>query len=219
MGADESQVRLDHVIYAAGPDGLAAACDRLSAVVHREAVPGGVHPRFGTRNAVLRLEDHVYIEIVDVLDHPAADKAPFGRPSRPRSPRAAAGWLGWAVSVPDIVAVEQRLGRRSVPGNRHRPDGVELRWRQIGIKGLLNDPALPFFLQWETGSESHPAADAPDGLRLERLTLAGSPDSLSDWLGVRVDDELADVGLTWVEEDQPGIVAVHVRTPDGPVHL
>lgn len=224
MGADESQVRLDHVIYAAGPDGLAAACDRLSAVVHREAVAGGVHPRFGTRNAVLRLEDHVYIEIVDVLDHPAADKAPFGQAVKAKVAEGG-GWLGWAVSVPDIVAVELRLGRPSVPGNRHRPDGVELRWRQIGIKGLLNDPALPFFLQWQTGPQTHPAAQVQPagqqsaGVRLERLTLSGSPTALSEWLGMTVEDSLGDIGLTWVQENEPGIIAVHLRGDDGPVHL
>ena len=41
-------------------------------------------------------------------------------------------------------------------GNRHRPDGVELRWRQIGVKGLQSDPQLPFFIQWESPAEQHP---------------------------------------------------------------
>lgn len=218
----QAQARLDHVVYAAGPDGLVATCERLSSVVHRDAVPGGVHPRFGTRNAVLALADRVYIEIVDVLDHPAADKAPFGQAVKAKVAEGG-GWLGWAVSVPDIVAVEQRLGRPSVPGNRHRPDGLELRWRQIGVKGLLNDPALPFFLQWDIDPQSHPAAPqpaapAPD-VRLERLTLSGSPEVLSDWLDVAVEDTLGDVGLTWVQADEPGILAVHLRGDDGPIHL
>lgn len=217
-GAVANRLRLDHVIYAAGPDGLAAACAKVGTAVGRAAVRGGVHPRFGTRNAVVPLADLTYLEIVDVLDHPAADKAPFGQAVK-RKTAAGGGWLGWAVAVADLRPIEQRLSRPSVEGNRHRPDGVQLRWRQLGVKGLLNDPALPFFVQWESGPDVHPAADAGDELRLERLTIAGSPDALRDWLDVPVEQSLDGVGLTWVADEQPGIVAVHVRTPAGPVHL
>ena len=34
--------------------------------------------------------------------------------------------------VDDITEQETRLGRESVVGNRHRPDGIELRWRSHG---------------------------------------------------------------------------------------
>lgn len=217
-GAGPNQLRLDHVIYASGPDGLDAACDKLGGALGRPASRGGVHPRFGTRNAVVPLADRTYIEIVDVLDHPAADKAPFGQAVK-RKVAAGGGWLGWAVSVADLAPVERRLGRRAVRGNRHRPDGVELRWRQIGVNGLLNDPALPFFLQWDSRPDMHPAAGADDELRLERLTIAGSPDALAGWLDVPVEESLNKVGLSWIADGQPGIVAVHVRTPHGPTHL
>lgn len=217
-GAGSNSLRLDHVIYAAGPAGLDAACDKVAAAVGRAAVRGGVHPRFGTRNAVVPLADRTYIEIVDVLDHPAADKALFGQAVK-RKVAAGGGWLGWAVAVDDLGPVEHRLGRLAVEGNRQRPDGVELRWRQIGVRGLINDPALPFFLQWESGPGVHPAAEAGEDLRLERLTIAGSPERLGEWLGVPVEDTLDDVGLSWVADGQPGIVAVHIRTPQGPAHL
>ena len=32
--------------------------------------------------------------------------------------------LGWVVAVDDITPLEERLGRESVKGNRHRPDGT-----------------------------------------------------------------------------------------------
>ncbi|MGH3356503.1 MAG: VOC family protein, partial [Nocardioidaceae bacterium] len=138
-------MHLDHVSYAVGPDGLAGTTQRLAELLGEKFVDGGVHPRFGTRNVVLPLVGDQYLEIVEVLDHPASDKAPFGQAVRVRS-EAGGGWLGWVVAVDDIAPVEVRLGRDAVPGNRHRPDGIELRWRQIGIKGLIADPQLPFFV-------------------------------------------------------------------------
>ena len=79
-----------------------------------------MHPRFGTRNMILPLADHTYLEVVEVLDHPASDKAPFGQAVRARS-ALGGGWLGWVVAVDDIAVVEQRLGREAAAGNRHRP--------------------------------------------------------------------------------------------------
>ena len=138
-------MRLDHLSFAAGPDGLASTAQRIGGLLGRDFTDGGVHPRFGTRNMILPLADHTYLEIVEVLDHPASDKAPFGQAVRARS-ALGGGWLGWVVAVDDIATVEQRLGRESAIGNRHRPDGTELRWKQIGVNGLIADPQLPFFI-------------------------------------------------------------------------
>src|SRR4051795_1109833 len=146
--AHNARMRLDHLSFAAGPDGLAGTAQRIGGLLGRDFVDGGVHPRFGTRNMVLPLADHTYLEVVEVLDHPASDKAPFGQAVRARS-ALGGGWLGWVVSVNDMARVETRLGRDSVQGNRHRPDGVELRWRQLGVAGMQADPQLPFFVQWQ----------------------------------------------------------------------
>ncbi len=148
-------MRLDHLSYACGPDGCPATLERLSALLGAEFVDGGVHPRFGTVNHILPLENDRYIEVVDVLDHPASDKAPFGQAVRARK-ELGGGWLGWVVAVRDMERMEKRLGREAVPGNRHRPDGVNLTWRQIGVKGLIADPQLPFFVHWDDLSE-HPS--------------------------------------------------------------
>ncbi len=117
---------------------------------------GGVHPRFGTRNMILPMADDTYLEIVEVLDHPASDKAPFGQAVRARS-ALGGGWLGWVVAVDDITPVEERLGRASATGSRHRPDGTELVWQQIGVNGLIADPQLPFFIEWDSPATSTPA--------------------------------------------------------------
>ncbi|TAL22347.1 MAG: VOC family protein, partial [Aquabacterium sp.] len=50
-------MRLDHLSYAAGPDGLVGTAERLGRVLGRDFTDGGVHPRFGTRNMILPLAD------------------------------------------------------------------------------------------------------------------------------------------------------------------
>ena len=65
------------------------------------------------------------------------------------------------MATPDIGRFERRLGREAVPGNRRFPDGRELSWRQIGVKGTLADPQLPFILRWADGQEDmHPSQAA-----------------------------------------------------------
>lgn len=213
------RMRLDHLSYAAGPDGLAGTAERLGELLGEKFRDGGIHPRFGTRNMVLPLSLGTYLEVVGVLDHPASDKAPFGQAVRARS-EAGGGWLGWVVSVEDIAAVEQRLGRDSVDGNRHRPDGVELRWKQIGVKGLQSDPQLPFFVEWLSPEDLHPSAGATGAVQLERLEIAGDPGRVSEWLGDHVSEPLEDVKVEWVApHGTPGIVAAQFSTSNGLVRL
>ena len=56
-------MRLDHLSYAAGPDGLASTAQRIGALLGRSFVDGGVHPRFGTRNMTLALAGGTYVSI------------------------------------------------------------------------------------------------------------------------------------------------------------
>ena len=212
-------MRLDHIVFAAGPKGLTETTHRLAALLGEDFQDGGVHPRFGTRNAVLPLPGGTYLEIVEVLDHPASDKAPFGQAVRART-ELGGGWMGWVVAVSDMSSVEKRLGREAVNGNRHRPDGVELKWKQLGVKGLQADPQLPFFVEWETEAANHPSVGASGKVTLHSLEIAGDPDRVSQWLGEPVDHPLDDVEVDWVAPNgSPGIVAVQFETAAGPVRL
>ncbi len=212
-------MRLDHIVFAAGPGGLAGTTARLSALLGEEFTDGGIHPRFGTRNSILPLTEHTYLEVVEVLDHPASDKAPFGQAVRARS-ALGGGWLGWVVAVDDIRLLEERLGRESVNGNRHRPDGVELLWKQLGVRGLQADPQLPFFIEWEIDPANHPSAGASGEVSLECLEIAGDPARVSEWLGESVDEPLEAVKVDWVaHHGTPGIVAAKFQTPSGPVRI
>ncbi len=209
-------MRVDHVVYAAEHDGVHATAERLAKLIGVRPVDGGIHPRFGTRNVILPLAHERYVEVVEVLEHPAADKAPFGQVVRARS-ESGGGWLGWVVRVDDIAEQETRLGREAVQGNRHRPDGVELRWKQLGVKGLQADPQLPFFIAWE-GTGPHPSSDADTDVTIESLTIAGDPDRVRDWLGLPADYTSTVIDFSWVApHGTPGLMAVTFDTPQGQV--
>jgi hypothetical protein len=206
-------MRLDHVSYAAEPDGLAATAARLSESIGVTCVDGGVHPRFGTRNMVLPLRGGHYVEVVEVLDHPAADKVPFGQAVRSRSAEGG-GWLGWVIAVDDMAAVEARLGRSAVDGNRRLPDGTELHWRQLGVTGLMTDAQLPFFVNWVEGTAPHPSRSGPTEVSLVGLQIAGDRSRVVDWLGEP--QTIEDVAVDWVApHGTPGLLSVTFASPRG----
>jgi hypothetical protein len=212
-------MRLDHLSYAAGPEGLAACVQRLGARLGAGFTDGGLHPSFGTRNFVLPLAEGCYLEAVEALDHPAADRAPFGRAVRARA-SAGGGWLGWAIRVDDMQPVEARLGRPAADGHRRRPDGFDLRWQQIGVNDLAADPQLPFFVRWLTDDGHHPAAGGSP-IRLVGLEVAGDQDRIDDYLGLSALQPLDGIDVEWVDagDDTTGVVAAVFETANGVVRL
>lgn len=211
-GLHNRAMHVDHIIFAAGPDGVTKEAERLADILGTGYKDGGFHPRFGTRNHIIPLTDERYLEIVEVLDHPAAEKAAFGQAVRARS-EMGGGWLGWAVSVDDMEPVEQRLERTSVPGSRQFPDGRRLEWSQIGIRGLMADPQLPYFLHWQSDPSVLPSA-LPGDVTLTCIDISGSADRLSSWLDMDVQDELDGVQLNLTAlNGHPGISKVHFVNP------
>ena len=205
-------MHVDHLMYATGPGGLKAEAERLAAALGTDYKDGGFHPRFGTRNHIIPVADARYIEVVEVLDHPAAEKAAFGQAVRARS-EMGGGWLGWVVSVPTIASFEQRLDRSAVPGSRLFPDGRRLEWVQIGIRGLIADPQLPYFLEWKSDESLRPSALAGD-VKLEAIQISGSAERLSEWLGAEVGSEFDGVSLDLVTPSgMPGIASVTFDSP------
>lgn len=216
---DHDVMRLDHLSYAAGSEGLAACVQRLGARLGAGFTDGGLHPSFGTRNFVLALGNGCYLEAVEALDHPAADRAPFGRAVRART-RAGGGWLGWAVRVDDIAPIEARLGRPAADGHRHRPDGFDLRWQQIGVSDVAADPQLPFFVHWLSGDEHHPSAGGSD-VALTRLEIAGDERTVENYLGTSAQQPLDGVAVDWIalSDDDTGVVAAVFNTASGEVRI
>jgi hypothetical protein len=212
-------VHLDHLSYAAGAEGLGACAQRIGARLGAAFSDGGLHPSFGTRNFVLALAEGCYLEVVEALDHPAADRAPFGRAVKARS-EAGGGWLAWAVGVPDIATFEQRLGRPAAAGHRVRPDGFDLRWRQIGVNDVAEDPQLPFFVQWDSDVTHHPSAGGSP-IALRRLEIAGDEQTVDAYLGTSARQPLDGIGVDWLStfDDDTGVIAAVFDTPRGEVRI
>lgn len=210
-------MRLDHISYACTSAEVADTVQRIGSDLGATFKDGGRHPRFGTRNFILPLAGGCYIEVVSALDHPAADKAPFGRAVSQRAADGG-GWLTWVVAVDDITVIERRLGRESAEGHRVRPDGVDLRWRQLGVLSVMDDPQLPFFVQWHSEAGLHPSTGA-EQVGINRLEICGDSDVVSAWLGEPVDHPLDEIDVDWVDADAPGIAAVWFSTPNGPVRI
>ena len=207
----------DHVILAAGPEGLDATAARVAAALGATARPGGVHTTFGTRNAIVPLGAG-YLEVVAVEDADVAAGHPFGAAVARRC-AASGGWVGWAVAVDDVAPVCARLGTTPVPGGRVRPDGVRLAWEQAGVEALADRPWLPFFLHWDVPADLHPAVGGPGGVTVTRVDLAvpaGLADADADlrtWLGAA-----PPVPVAWTP-GTPGPTAVTFTTPHGNVTL
>lgn len=205
-------MHVDHLTFVAGPDGLKVEAARLGERLGTSLKDGGFHPRFGTRNHILPLVGPRYIEVVEVLDHPAADKAVYGQAVRARS-EMGGGWMGWSVSVPDLIPYEKRLDREAVPGSRHFPDGRLLEWHQIGIKGLIADPQLPYFIRWDSADDVQPSA-LEGSIRLDTIEISGSRDRVEDWLGEPLPDQVEGINFEFTSPNgHPGISAVVLDTP------
>lgn len=214
-------MRIDHVSYAAGPDGLKATAERLAEQLGVVAHDGGVHASFGTRNMILPLAEGRFVEVVEALDHPASDKVPFGQAVRARSAKGG-GWMAWVVDVDVLAETEERLGRASVEGHRTTPDGVELSWRQIGVRNVIDHGNLPFFIQWDESSRAnHPSTLAESPTRLVGLTLGGDFHEVREWLGITGAPKgsfESGIEFGFVEEEHEDVLyEVEFETPQGRV--
>ena len=214
-------MRLDHVSYVTSHDQIADTVQRLGSKIGTAFIDGGVHPRFGTRNFTLPLQNGHYIEVVCPLDHPASDASPFGKAVSARSSEGG-GWLTWVVAVDDVSKIESRLGRSAVDGQRKKPDGAELSWKQIGVLATLEDRQLPFFVEWV--SKDHPSSDGKASAKIVKIEVAGDPKSIKDWLGVELKEAIGSgIEIQWLTpleaDGETGIVAVHLETPNGKIRL
>lgn len=210
-------MRLDHVSYAVSNQEFTDTVQRLGSLLGSAMRDGGKHPRFGTKNFVLPLQGGMYFEVVTALDHPATDQAPFGRAVRNRA-EDGGGWLGWVVAVNSLESVETRLGRTAVDGHRLRPDGYDLKWRQVGVNDLIEDPQLPFFIEWVSPNEEHPSQGA-DQVFLKSMEIAGDAETISEFLGEPSNHPLDNIEINWVQADRLGVIAVTFETPAGVIRI
>lgn len=212
--------RLDHLSYATSYDQLVDVVQRIGSRIGSAFVDGGIHPRFGTRNFTLPLKNGHYLEVVCPLDHPAAEESAFGKAVSNRANQGG-GWMTWVVATDDISPVETRLGRNAIEGSRKRPDGTELKWKQLGVMGTIEDSQLPFFIQWQTAE--HPSADGKPVAEIIRVEISGDESTIQNWLGSDPKRAFKDVEVRYINpnefEGETGIVSVVLSTPNGEITL
>jgi len=209
-------MRLDHVSYVTSHDQLADTVQRLGSRLGTTFVDGGIHPRFGTRNFTAPLLDGKYIEVVCPLDHPATEQTPWGKAVSKKA-QEGGGWLTWVFSTEDIAPIEEKFGRKAVDGHRTRPDGTDLKWKQIGVKEIEESRELPFFIQWLT--EDHPSKDGNAVARIEKIAISDDNLLADSWFKDEILSSLAEVEIEWVEsklnDEEKGIIMIEFSTPEG----
>jgi Glyoxalase-like domain len=199
-------MRLDHVSYVTSHDQLADTVQRLGSRLGTTFVDGGIHPRFGTRNFTAPLLDGKYIEVVCPLDHPATEQTPWGKAVSKKA-QEGGGWLTWVFSTDDISPIEEKFGRKAVDGHRTRPDGTDLKWKQIGVKEITDSRELPFFIQWLT--EDHPSKDGNAIAKITKILIADEGQLSNSWFKEDILRGLSELQIEWVEpSDSEGITGI-----------
>jgi len=213
-------MRLDHISYVAAHDQLADTVQRLGSRLESTFVDGGIHPRFGTRNFTVPLLGGQYIEVVCPLDHPATEQTPWGKAVSQKAAEGG-GWLTWVFSTEDIASIAQKFGREAVEGHRKRPDGSDLKWKQIGVKEISEARELPFFIEWLT--TDHPSKDGVPVSAIEKIVIADNDQLKESWFKEEILNALKEVEIQWISthenDGQDGIVSVVLKTPSGSITL
>jgi hypothetical protein len=210
MGSVPGQ--LDHLVYAVPSlaEGVRDLAERLGA----RPLPGGSHPAWRTRNAVLPLGPASYLEIIGPDPDAPAAPAPaiFGIASL-TAPRLAT----WAAKSADLARLTERARSHGVdlgapgPGRRVQPDGTVVAWELTDPFAPRAGGVLPFFIHWR--GEAHPASAGPALVSLVSLR-AEHPDAAAVGAQLRA----LGVGLHVLPGPTPALFAV-LRTPGGMVTL
>jgi len=201
-------MRLDHISYVASHDQISDVVNRIGSQISTAFIDGGIHPKFGTRNFTAPLLNGQYIEVVCPLDHPATDATSFGQAVKKKA-EAGGGW------------VEEKFGRKAADGYRTRPDGSELKWKQIGVKEIIGAGELPFFIQWLT--DNHPSKDGNGVAKISKLVIADDEKLADSWFQDEIKSALTGVEIEWVKpelnEGDKGIVAVELTVNNSKIRL
>jgi hypothetical protein len=198
-------MRLDHVSYVASHDQISDVVNRIGSQIGTAFIDGGIHPKFGTRNFTAPLLNGQYIEVVCPMDHPATDATPFGRAVKKKAEEGG-GWLSWVFNVEDISIIEDKFGRKAVEGSRKKPDGTELKWKQIGVLNILEDSQQPFYVQWI--SKDHPSSDGNAYADISEIIISGEQEKILKSLERLDEIFLSKIKVVSPQDQQIGLKSV-----------
>ena len=212
--ADDSDYRseIDHLVYAT-PD-LDLGVRSIERLLGVRATPGGQHPGFGTRNALVALGPSIYLEIIGPdPDQPKPVGPRRFRIDELKAPQVVA-WVAKGTGLEQLMTRARRDGVALgdvIAGRRKRPDGVTLSWTYTDPNVVIEDRLIPYFIDW--GTSPHPALTAAPGATLVSFR-AEHPDA------ARVQKMLRDVGLHLpvTTGPNPTLIAT-IDSPKGRVEL
>jgi hypothetical protein len=176
-------LRVDHIVW--GVEDLDRAAVGVQERYGLASVPGGRHPGWGTANRIVPLGPS-YLELLAVVDADEAAADPVGSGYAGHI-RAAPGLMLWCLATDELDAVAARLGLTIEAKSRVLPGGTILGWRLAGLPAALDNPSLPFFIEWDVDPDRHPGrmeaghAAATEGIA--SVTVGADPAELSAWLG------------------------------------
>ena len=208
----EPAARIDHVLIATVDVERDLEDFRSKGLV---AFPGMVFED-GVRNWIVPMKSGQYLELLTAEpDNEAGGwiRACVGGGSR---------FAGWAVEVPSVDEVADRLELTIEEGVRKEGQEAASPWRTVGEPDQKTS-FLPFFITYEWTSrretpefkETHTAWLQRSGEEvtaegISSIALVGDAEQLRSWVG-------ADLGWTVQEGDRAGLVEVTVSTAGGEV--
>ena len=191
-------MEIDHVSYVTSHDQISDVINRIGLLIGSPFIDGGMHPRFGTRNFTAPLKNGQYIEVVCPIDHPATDQTNFGIAVKQKA-LSGGGWFAWVIRTSNIEEIEKRIDRKAIDGDRVKPDGAKLKWKQLGVKELSKNGHFPCFVQWL--SENHPSKDLEAKASITSINLNGSKKELNSW----IDSDVSNYNQIKLVEDNKNI--------------
>jgi hypothetical protein len=191
-------MRLDHVSYVASHDQISDVVNRIGSQIGTAFTDGGIHPKFGTRNFTAPLLNGQYIEVVCPMDHPATDATPFGRAVKKKAEEGG-GWMSWVLATDNISKIEKSLGRKAVDGQRKKPNGSILQWKQLGVLEILQDSQQPFYVEWV--SKEHPSSDGVAHTKLSELFIVGEESSSLKTLNEFKSTILKNININFIKSE------------------
>ncbi|MEP0263817.1 VOC family protein [Dokdonia sp.] len=206
--------KIDHIVYAVS--NLDEAIKVFEKATGISPIFGGYHTTEGTKNALVNLQDGVYLEFIAIDETNL--KVPKDR------------WMGidlltknqvtrFALKSNDLISDSTILKRYNSAmgtkkeGSRHTVTGALLQWELLMPLATPEVELIPFILDWST-SEMHPHDMLPDMncTLIELYATHPKPESISPFL-----DQLA----YHLRIEKSNIISLRLtlNTPNGIVHL
>lgn len=201
---NEREENIDHIIL--GINNLEKGIAQFEELTGVAPVFGGVHPYSFTHNALVALDDEIYIEIM--APRPDAENIPDHFLTLENLTP-----IGWAVRTHRAEHTKVKLksarftSTENKDGSRTKQDGTILTWTTFGIEGQDN---FPFFIEWGAGTV-HPSASSPAGCTLQSFNIITPDDEAMNKLNTKLN-----LGLT-ITKGLEQQLQVIIDTPKGKV--